>query len=126
MHLFFAGCSTTPPKKETYSSDNIANVIYGNWYVKNFSSLPISALTDEEAQKFVEQSISLSKTKAIVLNDTCSSPDYSIKKVPASVYLKDYRVTGKEIGIKSDTIYTIDLKCKTTPKYFNDLSYPSE
>ena len=88
--------------------------------------MPISALTDEEAQKFVEQSISLSKTKAIVLNDTCSSPDYSIKKVPASVYLKDYRVTGKEIGIKSDTIYTIDLKCKTTPKYFNDLSYPSE
>lgn len=120
--LSLASCAGVPKQAATNPTGDITKLLYDNWYVKDFSSMPISALSDEEAQRFLEQSISLQPKIAIVLNDTCASPDYSIKKVHANTYLRYYKTSREAIGIKSDTIYTVDLTCKTSPKYFSDES----
>ncbi len=120
--LNFFCCIGIPEQKAYRSIDDISVVLYDNWYVKGFSSLPISALSDEDAQKFIEQSVSLRTNLATVFNDTCVNPNYIINKVNANTYLSKYRTAREAIGIKSDMIYTIELSCKSTPKYSNDES----
>lgn len=90
--------------------------------MKSFSSLPISALSDEEAKKFIGKYILLQSNIVVILGDTCTQPDYRIQKKNTNDYLKQYKVPGSAVGIKSDSIYSIDVKCKIIPKYFNDQS----
>lgn len=120
--LNLTSCTSQPKQNSENKITDISKILYDRWYVKSFSYLPVSAISDEEAQMFLEQSIFLKQYLAIVFNDTCASPNYSIKKVHTNTYLQYYRVSKESIGIKSDTIYTIDLTCKTQPKYFNDES----
>lgn len=112
-----AGISKQPT---AYPPADIRKQLYDNWYVVSYSSLSISALSDEEADKFLEQSVLIKPNIAIVFNDTCNQPNYTINKAYANAYLREFKTDRKAVGIKADTIYSIDLSCKSLPKYFGE------
>jgi hypothetical protein len=109
---------------ETYNDKSFSmNQIYGKWCIKKYVSMPVSAYTDEEATKFIGKFIILRSNYAVVINDSCDSPDYKFNKENTEDFLtKKIRVDRKELGIEGDSLYVINLKCTSSPKYYNDNS----
>jgi len=111
----------TKPIINTDSSE-IMKALSNSWYVIGYSSLPVSMYSTEEERQFLRKSIFISQKLAVVFNDTCTSPIYSVKKVNTDLFLRRYRTDKNEIEIKADTVYVISLRCNDTPRYFSSNS----
>lgn len=96
--------------------------LFNTWYVKSFSFLAVSGLSEEEARSYLEQNVVFKPNLAIVFNDTCTEPKYIVDRVSANMYLRQFKTEKESIGIKSDTVVSIDLSCVGSPKYFTENS----
>jgi hypothetical protein len=114
---FFYQCITIIPNQTSNASYNI----YGEWRIKSFFSANISAITDQDAEKFVDQIIRFNKDNAVIFSDTCNKPTYNLHRENAVIYIsKEYRVNPKLFNLKEDSISIITIECKEQPHYHNE------
>jgi hypothetical protein len=98
-------------------------VLYGDWKITRFTAGSISEITDDDAQKYVGQIITLRPDIAIINNDTCSQPYFKMSTQNSDKYFyANNRIDKAALKIKQDSIQVVEMSCKGNPKYSNENS----
>ncbi len=105
--------------KRSTQTDTVS--IYGSWKIISYTPGYISALTDEEAKKYIGKTITLKPDLATVINDTCNQPIFKSTIQNSDQYFYESRIDKATLKIKSDSIRIIEIDCEN-PKYSDDNS----
>lgn len=98
-------------------------VLYGDWKITKFTAGSVSEITDDDAQKYVGQIITLRPDIAIINNDTCSQPYFKMSTQNSDKYFyENNRIDKASLKIKEDSIQVMEMGCKGNPKYSNESS----
>lgn len=98
-------------------------VLYGNWKITQFKAGSISEITEEDAQKYVGQIITLRPELAVINNDTCSQPYFKASFQGSDKYFyENNRIDKAVLKINQDSIQVMEIGCNTHPKYSNENS----
>jgi len=98
-------------KPPSARSDSLKNsVLFGTWQVVRYiKTNGISAMTYDEANKFLGEQIKLSIVSAVYFGDTCFDVKYKTSRVKTSEWLyNNYRTND---FIKIDSVTETELSC---------------
>jgi hypothetical protein len=97
--------------------------LYGDWKITKFTAGSISEITEEDAQKYVGQIITLKAGLAVINSDTCNQPYFKTSIQSSDKYFyENNRVDKATLKIKQDSIQVVEIGCKNRPKYSNENS----
>jgi hypothetical protein len=103
------------------SKDSLA--LYGDWKITGFTAGAISEITEEDAQKYVGQTITLKPGLAVINSDTCNQPYFKTSIQNSDRYFyENNRIDKATLKIKQDSIQVMEIGCKSSPKYSNENS----
>jgi len=95
-------------------------VLYGDWKIIKFAAGAVSEITEEDAQKYVGQIITLKLDNAIINGDTCSQPRFKSSIQNSDDYFyQNNRIDKATLKIKQDSIQVVEVGCSGRPKYSN-------
>ncbi len=98
-------------------------VLYGDWKITRFTAGSISEITEDDAQKYVGQRITLKPNLAVINGDTCNQPYFKTSIQSSDKYFyENNRIDKATLKIKQDSIQITEMGCKGNPKYSNENS----
>jgi len=119
----FCNNRSTGHESSQAASPRDSIVLNGVWKITRFTAGSISEITDDDAQKYVGQTITLRPDIAIINNDTCSQPYFKMSTQNSDKYFyTNNRIDKAALKIKQDSIQVIEMSCKGNPKYSNENS----
>ena len=107
------GGSTEPSEEE----------IFGEWRILRYVEIPGQANAAKQPGKLISKHIVLGKTYAFFIESSCTAPVYKIQKNSTNKYLAatyGNKISSQLLGIKADSIYTVNVSCTTQAKSDNN------
>lgn len=86
--------------------------IYGDWEIVGHRAPGISAMSPEEAERWVGGKASYSDSMATFTDESCDSPSYRSSSVTKEHLFQEYRVNPEALGIESTRITIVEVLCK--------------
>jgi hypothetical protein len=96
---------------------------YGTWRIYKYKiGLDPTGFTLREVQSLIGKTIVLRVNRAIMLKDTCDSPNYVNHWVKAEYIEENLGIHQNFLNLHGDSINVLSLKCNTRPRYHSDKS----
>lgn len=115
LTIAFDACASGANRENQYNLTNTQNEnsFLGTWKISSYRLGNITAITEQDAAKFIGKTIFLGENSAELIDDLCESPNYNITEEKTRPYLHEmYRINPEKIGIKEDELSILNLTCE--------------
>ncbi len=103
---------------EIKDNQSPSKYIMKEWQISDYKFSGISALTTEEADKYIGQKIKLDSNYVIYFNDSISYPKYEFKRVESNSFFHEGYKTNKDVfSVNVDSLLVFDIICENEGYY---------
>lgn len=112
------GADEFRPAALSEEQEKVIAEIYGTWRIVKYEAGQVSAISDEEAERYIGRSVLLTRELVVIDGDSCKSPVFDLEVVRAQDYLyNSYRFARGLPGFESDRLEVLNILCFVEPAY---------
>lgn len=85
--------------------------LLGEWRITGVKFPGMSAMSEQEAEEWINQTISYETTSVKLINQICNNPIYGIEEVSANDFMATHRVSLATLEIESSSVEIREINC---------------
>ena len=113
LAVIAGACAPTPHRTAIPVASPLAaaQVPFGAWRVVGHYAVGVSAMTREEADRWLGREVRYSRAAAGFAPDTCLAPSYVTNTLTLSELAADYHARPEDLRITAARVQVIDVRC---------------
>jgi len=102
----------------------VNNQIIGKWEIVDYKPGNITALTNDEAEKYIGKTVRLNNKYMVYFGDSVNTPKYEFRKEAATPFLyENYKINKNLLAIEKDSVVVFDIT--SNEKTYHDVIFVS-